>query len=76
MKIILHISGAVLLLYSTAGIPLQAPAKFEGFGHHCEMLLVSMEDNHLAAYTLPAGLIGTLFFLAKKGKSRRMKRTT
>ena len=74
MKTFLKIPAAFLLLYSIAGIALHALAKFESFGHHCEILLFSLEDNHLTAYTLTAGLSGTLFFLAKKGKSSRMKR--
>ncbi len=74
MKIILQITGAVLLLYSTAGIALHALAKVEGFGHHCEMLLLSLEDNHLAVYTLTAGLSATLFFISKKKRGKEMKK--
>lgn len=75
MKIVLQILGAVLLIFSTAGIAFHALAKVEGFGHHCEMLLVSpLDENHLAAFTLTAGLSATFFFIARKKRERKVKK--
>ena len=74
MKSFLQIFGGFLLVYSTAGVALHALAKVDGFGHHCEMLLFSMEENHLAIFTMTAGLSATLFFAAKRIGRRGMKK--
>lgn len=65
MKRILQLLGGILLAYSTAGVLLHAMANLEGFGHHCELLLYSMEENHLMVFTLTAAISAALFFAAK-----------
>lgn len=65
MKRILQILGGVLLVYSAAGMLLHFLANFEGFGHECEMLLISFDENHLMVFSLTAAISATLFFTAR-----------
>ncbi|NJW52264.1 hypothetical protein [Salinimicrobium oceani] len=73
MKRILQISGGIFLVYSVAGMVLHALANLEEFGHHCEMLLFSFEEDHLVVFTLTAAISATLFLTVKTMTGRAAK---
>lgn len=65
MKRIIQILGGFLLVYSVAGLLFHALKNIEGFGHNCDILLFSMEENHLSVFALTAAISAALFFAAK-----------
>lgn len=73
MKRILQILGGVLLVYSVAGMLLHFLANLEGFGHQCEILLISVDENHLMVFSLTAAISATLFLTAKVLGNSRIK---
>lgn len=74
MKNILQLLGGILLAYSVAGVALHALANLESFGHHCEMLLFSLDENHLQVFTISAALAALFFFMAKAVKKRGLRK--
>lgn len=75
MKIFLQIIGGFLLIYSASGVALHALAKVESFGHHCDMLLFSLGENHLQVFTITATFAAVLFFMAAALKKKQLRRT-
>ncbi len=73
MKRILQIAGGVLLVYSVSGVLLHTLAHLEGFGHKCEMLLFSFEENHLLVFALTAAISAALFFAANTLSEKKIK---
>lgn len=74
MNRILQVVGAILLIYSVAGVALHALAKVEGFGHFCENFLVPAGENHLQLFTAVAAIAAVCFLIVKTLKKRRLRK--
>ena len=74
MKRFLQIAGACFLAYSVAGILLHFLARMEIFGHHCELLFVPGEEEHLQIFTGTAIIATVLFTVVQVIMKRRLKK--
>ena len=68
---ILRTLGFIGLFYSALGVALHSFYKMHIIGHYCETLLFGLNENHLAVFTMTAGITATIFAVVKSKKEKR-----